>query len=402
MQRLKRLAGKPKPLPFTEEQISVRAYELWEKRGQQGTPEENWQAAIAALKREQSPFWKLRQLPLLPFRVLERLFRFLWRLPVNVSRLVRLASTAETPGSALDVVKVVISALGLLATVLAGIGLVVNYQQGEERLITDRFAKSVEQLGSQDVDVRLGGIYSLERIAKDSPKDYWTVMEVLTAYVRTKSPLPEGWIKVAPEKRKPLPNVAIDVQSTLTVIARREAKNDQGKRLDLSSSNLSGAVLSGADIRFERLDGTAPHSVPPDSVPTDSRLFNGANPKGANFIGVNFRGSNLKGAVLFYADLRSADLYKAVLVDAELGLANLRLAYLMEAEVSGADLSDTDCRRAFLKRANLKGTDIFDADLRSAYGIAPDQIKQAKDWQKAHYRNDFRQQLGLPPEQIKD
>jgi len=393
VQRLKRLAGKLKPLPFTEEQISVRAYEMWEKRGQQGTPEENWQAAIAALKRERSPLWKLRQLPLLPFRLLARLFGFLWRLPGNISSLVRLASTAETPGSALDVVKVVISALGLLATALAGIGLVVNYQQGEERLITDRFAKSVEQLGSQDVDVRLGGIYSLERIAKDSPKDHWTVMEVLTAYVRSKSPLPEGWIKAAPEKRKPLPNITIDVQSALAVIARREAKNDQGKSLDLSSSNLSGAVLSGADIRFERLGET-----PPDSVPADDGLFDSALPKGSDFKGANFGGSNLKGAFLLHADLRYADLYNADLINADLSSANLRHAFLKGADASGAVLSQTDCRLAVLKGSNLKGTYIYGADLRSARGITPDQIKQAKDWQKAHYRNDFRQQLGLPPE----
>jgi hypothetical protein len=29
-----------------------------------------------------------------------------------------------------------------------------------------------------------GGIYSLERISKESPDDYWTVMEILTAFVR--------------------------------------------------------------------------------------------------------------------------------------------------------------------------------------------------------------------------
>ncbi len=50
---------KPKPLPFTEEQISIRAYEIWEQRGRRGTPEENWQAAIVALRRERSPVWKL-------------------------------------------------------------------------------------------------------------------------------------------------------------------------------------------------------------------------------------------------------------------------------------------------------------------------------------------------------
>jgi hypothetical protein len=32
-----------------------------------------------------------------------------------------------------------------------------------------------------------GGIYSLERISKESPDDYWTVMEILTAFVRERT-----------------------------------------------------------------------------------------------------------------------------------------------------------------------------------------------------------------------
>jgi hypothetical protein len=37
-----------------------------------------------------------------------------------------------------------------------------------EGQITDRYTKAVEQLGSEHLDVRLGGIYALERIARDS------------------------------------------------------------------------------------------------------------------------------------------------------------------------------------------------------------------------------------------
>ncbi|WP_062294251.1 hypothetical protein [Nostoc piscinale] len=36
--------------------------------------------------------------------------------------------------------------------------------------------------------MRLGAIYTLERIAKDSAKDHWTIMEVLTAFVRENAP----------------------------------------------------------------------------------------------------------------------------------------------------------------------------------------------------------------------
>jgi hypothetical protein len=45
--------------------------------------------------------------------------------------------------------------------------------------------------------VRLGGIYELERIAKDLRRNHWTIMEVLTAYVRKTprpgSSLPHHW-----------------------------------------------------------------------------------------------------------------------------------------------------------------------------------------------------------------
>lgn len=64
-----------------------------------------------------------------------------------------------------------------------------NVKIAEEKQITERFSKAVELLGSDKIDIRLGGIYALERIAKDSPKDHWTIMEVLTSFIQEKSPL---------------------------------------------------------------------------------------------------------------------------------------------------------------------------------------------------------------------
>ena len=56
-----------------------------------------------------------------------------------------------------------------------------TYELTEQGQVTDRYTKAIEQLGSTTVDVTIGGIYSLERIARDSPSDHPTVMEVLTA-----------------------------------------------------------------------------------------------------------------------------------------------------------------------------------------------------------------------------
>jgi hypothetical protein len=58
----------------------------------------------------------------------------------------------------------------------------LNKQRGQ---ITDRFTKAIDQLGDPDkLHVRVGGIYALERIARDSPDDHQTIMEVLATFLR--------------------------------------------------------------------------------------------------------------------------------------------------------------------------------------------------------------------------
>jgi hypothetical protein len=41
-------------------------------------------------------------------------------------------------------------------------------QQGQ---VTERFTRAIDQLGSSQVDVRIGGIYGLERITQDAAAD---------------------------------------------------------------------------------------------------------------------------------------------------------------------------------------------------------------------------------------
>jgi hypothetical protein len=110
--------------------------------------------------------------------------------------------------------------------------------------ITDRFTKAIEQLGDGKLDVRLGGIYALERIARDSADDHGTIMEVLTASVREHS------TEAAQHKEAPAyAGVAVlagapadaprsdaqderkgpraDLQATLTVLGRRRREHER-------------------------------------------------------------------------------------------------------------------------------------------------------------------------------
>jgi hypothetical protein len=51
-------------------------------------------------------------------------------------------------------------------------------------LITDRLTHAIDQLGNDKVDVRIGGIYALERLAKDSASDWPAIGEILAAFIR--------------------------------------------------------------------------------------------------------------------------------------------------------------------------------------------------------------------------
>ena len=53
----------------------------------------------------------------------------------------------------------------------------------QEQQITERFTRAVDQLGDVDNEaIILGGIYTLERIARDSRRDHWQVMGVVIGY----------------------------------------------------------------------------------------------------------------------------------------------------------------------------------------------------------------------------
>ncbi len=417
-----------------------KAQEIYKKRvtnGNNGSHKDDWQMAKIFLDNNPKIVrdWKRGQMIAFYRQLPKSFFRRLWlslkALIIVIGKIIifplwlfyklpQLFANTDTRPFALDVVKTIISAASLIAAVIAAIGLFVNYQDAredrwltQERLVTDRFAKAVEQIGSkEEEEVVIGGIYSLERIAKDSPKDQWTIMEVLTAFVRKNSPIPAETKKLeerSEEKLKALEKldpVDIQIQAALTVIGRRDGKrdytSDEGpeantKRLDLSNSNLIGADLSGADLSSADLSRAILYRADLSGADLDSANLDRADLSRAilyraDLSGADLDSANLDRAILDSADLRSAfldraildraildrailssaDLDSADLSSAYLGGADLRSAYLGGANLSSANLGGANLSRAYLSRADLSRADLIGANLRSAYLIRAD------------------------------
>ena len=220
-----------------------------------------------------------------------------------------------------------------------------TFTLSREGQVTDRYTRAIEQLGSDKLDVRIGGIYALERIARDSAQDHPVVMEVLTAFIREHSyeqwspPAPPGlaWIgrlerfRFGGRFRPARP----DVLAAFTVVGRRDAERDVGL-MDLYGANLATAKLLDADLGSALL--------------ADADL----------------RVAVLPRARLGKAVLRDADLREATLDDADLRGANLTAADLTRAHLEDADLSGACLRDADLTRAELTDADFTGADLKGA------------------------------------
>ncbi|MEH2015281.1 pentapeptide repeat-containing protein [Nostoc sp.] len=213
-----------------------------------------------------------------------------------------------------------------------------NAQAAQDKQITERFAKAIEQLGNEKIETRLGAIYTLERIAKDSKDDHWTIMEVLTAFVRVNAPL-----KLQEEvKKEEVLKLRTAIRVVITVIERRHRENDlEDSMIDLSETNLSEVNL------------------------------NKVNLQGANFIGTNLQAAEFKEANLQQANLSSANLEDAYLRKANLQEANLTGTNLQRAKFPGANLQEANflganLQGAYLSGANLQGANFWGANLQGS------------------------------------
>lgn len=223
----------------------------------------------------------------------------------------------------------------------------VTAQQGQ---LTDRFTKAVEQIGAGKLEVRVGGIYALERIAQDSPRDHPAVMDVLATFIREHQH----------STRDSHASLPADLQAAATVVFRRDTTNDpQGYRLDLVGANL--AFLDTRNANLTNADIVAADFSWADLPGADLRNVraNEANFTGAKLNGANFDDATIPVAEFATAELDSSSFRKAVAND-----TSFRFSFFRNATVAGADFEGVD-----FTGAKLKGTDLGRTNRDGASGL---------------------------------
>jgi uncharacterized protein YjbI with pentapeptide repeats len=270
------------------------------------------------------------------------------------------------------------------------------------------------------MEVRLGAIYALEKLAREDINLHWPIMETLCAYIRENAgpaePPPKevvnalasqyrGFQSGEPivEYENGLSAPSVDIMAALTVLGRRSNKhrafeaekrssadNKEAWRLNLSHCHLALASLMRIDLSHANFDGSALYGA---------RLEN-ARLVGASFVSANLQCAILSEASLMGAKFAKADLSRSNFDRVRLQCANFESSVIFGASFASADLeyalfvpypgstADLALRRLstgvnFYQRqptfqdANISTALLNSADLSSAMGLTQGQIEAA-------------------------
>lgn len=243
----------------------------------------------------------------------------------------------------------------------------------EKGHVTERIIKATELLGAtheekrmvdgqpvsataSTIEVRLGAIYTLERVARESPDDHLTVMETFAAYVR-QNHSPVVIPKTGCDSELTVLRPREDIVAVLSVISRRSQTQRDAELAARRVFRWRALPLSGCDLREIFVQEDASRE---DLREADLRHVNLSN---ARLLGADLSDVNLGNARLWRASLRGARISGGELKNAELWSADLVSADLWNAVLKMSDLSNADLRDAQLSSADLTGANLVDARL---------------------------------------
>jgi len=225
--------------------------------------------------------------------------------------------------------------------------------QTPESLLSETFAAAIQMLGDENEERRMGGILALERLGRSGKDETVRAVEILSGYIRRRSPAPPGTrsnFQIGKRASK-------DIYSAFKVIGTlQESDHIHIERINLEQiyapyAELPNAVIANTDFQYAILN---------DCDFSRAKLmncdFSGASLDECDFTGADL--SNVKmqppahlnhakliGANLSNSDLRATDFYFA-----DLSHANLTGADLRYTDLSFADFTDSN-----LREANLRG-----------------------------------------------
>ncbi|MEM0977623.1 MAG: pentapeptide repeat-containing protein [Pseudomonadota bacterium] len=255
------------------------------------------------------------------------------------------------------------------------------YEMSDGSLTTEKaFKPAMIQKTEPNIEVRIGALLSLERIAQQRLDWHVHIMEIICAYIRENAPaseakdLSEELIQHPDFIRDPtshiwtnwltsVPATRGDIATALQIVHRRNPEQRRieaeygGSNETYPYDNPAPNFTDTTDLAEYRL-GAVKHRNFLDSYrgyrPDLRRTnFQKAELGSFNLHGVLLDNARLEGSILSEAQMQGASLQDANLQGADLRRATLNFSYFLDAKLQGAYLEDAELRCAHFENANM-------------------------------------------------
>ncbi len=285
-----------------------------------------------------------------------------------------------------------------LAQVLTGLGFLITIYTAQENLkvsqtgqITDRYTKAVGQLADQaHLEVRLGGLFSLERVSWESPTDHLAIMQLLATYAQQRLDMGEPAVDL--KTNSAVKAASADVRAVFDIFRRRKdeleelerrrgagvsLKNTDLREVDLSllhleRSDFGGALFDGLRMPLARFSHSSFEKASMIKVQLDLAQLVGARFQQTRLDEANLTGSNFSQAQFRSCRLTRASMMGTTLTHTVFDNCDLAGAIFVNAKLQKTRFLKSDLRGAVFGLGAMEGVDFMGSNLDGAYVVGVD------------------------------
>ena len=253
--------------------------------------------------------------------------------------------------------------------------------------ITESIGQAIAQIGAvngsePNIEVRLGGLYSLQSIMQDNEERELSIVKILYAYVR------ENLKRDKTKQPKQVNNgfetykLPEDIQAALNIISQfsKEQKAQGKKRPRDNELNFSHTDFS--DYSLKRMDFR-------DAIFENANL-SGTDLYQANLSGAFLHGANLSGVCAVMVDLSNARFLATnfsgaslhCIFESQMGEKTIAHVNFANAHLSALPLSNKKFINVSFSNTDLENTEFYGADLSEAVNITQEQINLTRGDEK--------------------
>ena len=248
-------------------------------------------------------------------------------------------------GSFASVFAAVITVMLLYQLILQSKQLDAQAENSRKQIAAEQFKNAVDQLGSKEQAVVLGGVHALHNLAMTFPNEYsQQVFEILCSFIReetTKNEYQEKVsVKIEPSAKKQTALSNLPSQDTSHIVVDTTQITLSKPPIPVTSLNIIRTIVDKI-FRYQKHNESVYIKYRATLIGTFLRRITFFS---ANLKLVNLRDADLQGTILCYVNLQGANLSGANLQETDLGGAHLQGANLCGTHLQGANLKDADFR----------------------------------------------------------